>query len=90
MIAYIFEYRKKRGMKMVNEQISIGTQNRSNRGRKSGRRILCLILALVFSSAFTWAPVLKTVSAGLAIVICTAAAAGICAVLFPVEEETAV
>ena len=72
---------------MVNEQISIGTQNRSNRGRKYGRRILCLILALVFSSLFTWAPVLKDVSAGISIVICTVAAAGICAALLPIEEE---
>lgn len=34
---------------MVKEQKTFGTQNRSNRGRKYGRRILCLILALVFT-----------------------------------------
>lgn len=34
---------------MVKEQKTTGTQNRSTRGRKYGRRILCLILALVFT-----------------------------------------
>ena len=55
---------------------------------KTDKKILAaVILALCFSSAFTWVPVLKTVSAGLAIVICTVAAAGICAALLPIEEE---
>ena len=55
---------------------------------KTDRKILAaVILALVFSSAFTWVPVLKTVSAGISIVICTVAAAGICAALLPIEEE---
>ena len=44
------------------------------------------VLALVFSCLFTWVPGLKAVSAGLAIVICTVAAAAVCAALFPVEE----
>ena len=58
---------------------------------KTDRRILAaVVLALVCSSLFTWAPVLRQVSAGLAIVICTVAAAGVCAVLFPVDEEAAV
>ena len=50
---------------------------------------LCLniLLALLFSCLFTWVPTLTRVSAGLAIVICTVAAAAICAVLFPVKEE---
>lgn len=48
---------------------------------------ICLVLALVLSCLFTWVPGLKTVSAGLAIVICTVAAAAICALLFPVEDE---
>ena len=49
--------------------------------------VLCsAVLALVFSCLFTWMPGLKEVSAGLAIVICTVAAAAICAALFPVEE----
>ena len=44
-------------------------------------------LALVFSCLFAWVPLLKTVSAGLAIVICTVAAAVISSILFPVEED---
>ena len=55
---------------------------------KQNRSILiAALLALVFSSEFTWAPVLKTVSPGLSIVICSVAAAAICAALFPVKEE---
>jgi predicted branched-subunit amino acid permease len=50
---------------------------------------ICLVLALVFSCLFTWLPVLKDVSAGLAIVICTVAAAAICALAFPIPEEEA-
>ena len=51
--------------------------------------LICVALALVFSCLFTWVPVLNQVSAGLAIVFCTVAAAAICAILFPVEEEGA-
>ena len=51
--------------------------------------LLSVILALVFSCLFTWVPVLQNVSAGLAIVICTVAAAAICAAVAPVEEEVA-
>ena len=55
---------------------------------KTDRKILAaVLLALVFSSLFTWTPVLKDVSAGISIVICTVAAAGICAALLPIEEE---
>ena len=46
-----------------------------------------VVLALVFSCLFTWVPGLKEVSAGISIVICTVAAAGICAWLFPIPEE---
>ena len=49
--------------------------------------LLSVVLALVFSCLFSWVPVLKDVSAGLAIVICTVAAAAICALVCPVEEE---
>jgi predicted branched-subunit amino acid permease len=45
------------------------------------------VLALVFSCMFTWLPILNEVSAGIAIVICTVAAAGICAALFPIRDE---
>lgn len=52
--------------------------------------LICTGLALALSCLFTWTPVLKEISAGLAIVLCTVGAAAICAVLFPVEEEVAV
>lgn len=45
------------------------------------------LLALVFSCLFTWVPGLKDAPSGVPIVICTVAAAAICAALFPVEEE---
>ena len=51
--------------------------------------LLSVALALVFSCLFSWVPALKNVSAGLAIVICTVAAAAICALVCPVEEEVA-
>ena len=57
--------------------------------RKEKPVLLSVLLALVFSCLFAWVPVLKTVSAGLAIVICTVAAAMICALVCPVEEEVA-
>lgn len=49
--------------------------------------LITLILSLIFSCLFSWVPALKTVSAGISIVICTVAAAAIAAVLFPVTEE---
>ena len=51
--------------------------------------LLSVALALVFSCLVSWVPVLKNVSAGLAIVICTVAAAAICALVCPVDEEVA-
>lgn len=48
---------------------------------------ICILMALVFRCLFVWLPLLKTVSAGLAIVLCTVAAAAVCALLFPVEED---
>ena len=55
---------------------------------KKEREILAsVVLALTFSSLFAWVPGLKTVSAGISIVICTVAAAAVCAWLFPVAEE---
>lgn len=51
--------------------------------------LLSVLLALGFSCVFTWIPGLKEVSAGLAIVICTVAAAAICAWLRPVDEGVA-
>ena len=55
--------------------------------RQEKTMLLCMGVALALSCLFAWAPGLKEVSAGLAIVICTVAAAAICAALFPVEEE---
>lgn len=49
--------------------------------------LCCMFIALVFSCLFTWIPILSKVSDGLAIVICTVAAASLCAILFPVKEE---
>ena len=57
--------------------------------RQEKPMLVCMALALVFSCLFTWVPGLKTVSAGLAIVICTVAAAAICAIAFPVEDQEA-
>ena len=51
--------------------------------------LLSVVLALVFSCLFAWVPGLKEVSAGLAIVICTVAAAAICALVCPIDEEVA-
>lgn len=51
--------------------------------------LLSVVLAVVFSCLFTWVPGLKEISAGLAIVICTVAAAAICALLCPIDEEVA-
>ena len=55
---------------------------------KQDRKVLVsVILALLCSSAFAWIPVLQQVSAGISIVICTVAAAGICAWILPIEEK---
>jgi len=51
--------------------------------------LITVILALIFSCLFAWVPVLKTVSAGISIVLCTVAAAAIGALLFPIAEEEA-
>lgn len=51
--------------------------------------LVSAVLALIFSCLFTWVPLLNEISDGLAIVICTVAAASLCAILFPVEEEEA-
>ena len=57
--------------------------------REEKPMLVCMLLALVFSCLFTWLPGLNSVSGGLAIVICTVAAASMCALLFPVKEEEA-
>lgn len=55
--------------------------------RKEKSVLVTVILALILSCLFSWVPVLKTVSAGISIVICTVAAAVVCAALFPIPEE---
>ena len=49
--------------------------------------LIAAVLALVCSSVFTWVPGLNRVSPGISIVVCTVAAASVCAMLFPVEDE---
>ena len=44
-------------------------------------------VAMLLSCLFAWVPGLKTVSAGISIVVCTVAAAAVCAWLFPIKEE---
>ena len=51
--------------------------------------LLSVVLALVLSCLFAWVPGLREVSAGLAIVICTVAAAAVCAWVAPIEEVEA-
>lgn len=48
---------------------------------------LAALLALILSSLFAWVPALQKAHKGTPIVICTVAAAALCAWLFPVEEE---
>lgn len=55
--------------------------------KKEAKILAAAVLALILSSLFAWVPALKTVSAGISIVICTVAAAAICAALFPIKEE---
>ena len=49
--------------------------------------LAAVLLALILSCLFTWVPGLNRISAGIAIVICTVAAAAVCAWLFPIEED---
>ena len=54
--------------------------------RREKPMLVNVLLALVFSCALAWVPGLNRISAGLAIVIATVAAAAISAVISPVEE----
>lgn len=47
------------------------------------------LLAMALSCCFAWIPALARISQGLAIVVCTVAAAAVCAAAFPVDEEAA-
>ena len=49
--------------------------------------LVACLLALSFSCCFRWLPLLKGVSAGIAIVVCTVVAAAVAAWLFPIPDE---
>ena len=51
--------------------------------------LAAVVLALLCSCLFTWVPGLNQISAGISIVVCTVAAAALCAALFPIPEEEA-
>ena len=55
--------------------------------KKEKEIFLAVIFSVVLSCLFAWLPALKQVSAGISIVICTVAAAALCAALFPIREE---
>ena len=55
--------------------------------RKEKPVLAAVVLALIFNCLFTWLPALQNVSSGISIVLCTVAAASLCAVLFPVKDE---
>lgn len=55
---------------------------------KKERAVLAaVVLALCISSLLAWVPAFQRISAGIAIVISTVAAASVCAVLFPIPDE---
>lgn len=55
---------------------------------KKGKSItIVVVTALILSCIFTYAPVLKNISAGLSISICAILAAGIGAICFPINED---
>lgn len=55
--------------------------------KKEKEIFFAVVLALVCSCLFSWVPMLQKISAGVSIVICTVAAAAVCAALFPIHEE---
>ena len=55
--------------------------------KKEKEILAAVVLALILSCLFAWVPALQQVSAGISIVICTVAAAAVCAWLFPIPEE---
>ena len=55
--------------------------------QKEKEILIAVLLALTLSCLFAWVPALQSVSAGISIVICTVAAAALCAALFPIPEE---
>ena len=55
--------------------------------KKEKEILVTVLLAMGLSTLFTLVPLLKQVSAGISIVICTVVAAAVCAALFPIPEE---
>ena len=55
--------------------------------KKEKEILVAVLLAMALSTMFTIVPLLKQVSAGISIVICTVAAAAVCAALFPIPKE---
>ena len=53
------------------------------------RIFIAALLAMALSCCLAWIPALARISQGLAIVVCTVAAAAVCAAAFPVAEEAA-
>lgn len=57
---------------------------------KSNRpTLIAVLIAVALSFAFFYAPVLKDVSSGFAIIICAVVASLVCAALFPVKDSAA-
>lgn len=55
---------------------------------KKQRPVLAAVaVALVLSCLFAWVPALRQISSGISVVICTVAAAAICAAVFPLQED---
>ena len=55
--------------------------------KKAKPIFITVIISIILSSLFTWAPYLNKTSTGLAIVICTVVSSAICAVRFPLKDE---
>ena len=55
--------------------------------KKEREIFITMMLALICSCLFAWVPMLQQISAGISIVICTVAAAAVCAWLFPIKDE---
>lgn len=55
--------------------------------KKEREIFITVVLAMILSCLFAWVPALQKVSAGISIVICTVAAAAVCAWLFPIPEK---
>lgn len=55
--------------------------------KKNSAIFKVVLIAVLLSCAFTWLPVLKHISSGFSIILCTIAAAAVGAAFFPIEED---